>query len=122
MVVNETGGAAVVGVGATAFGALGRSADDLAGEALRTALEDAAVPADAVDGLLTHRVDSYERLAVEHPDEALLTHLRHCVHGLALVAHSQEFRAGGFVVVPDVVVYHLEMPAGYRRRDWTPGD
>ena len=57
---------AVVGVGTTGFGALGRSADDLAGEALRTALDDAGLSAADVDGLLTHRVDSYEGLAAEH--------------------------------------------------------
>ncbi|GAA4878986.1 thiolase family protein [Actinomycetospora straminea] len=58
--------AAVVGVGTTAYGALGRTADDLAGEALRAALGDASLGALEVDGLLTHRVDSYERLAAEH--------------------------------------------------------
>lgn len=57
---------AVVGVGTTDFGALGRTADDLAGEALRNALDDAGLSAADVDGLLTHRVDSYEALAAEH--------------------------------------------------------
>jgi acetyl-CoA acetyltransferase len=61
-----TTGVAVVGVGTTDYGALGRTADDLAGEALRTALDDAGLSAADVDGLLTHRVDSYEGLAGEH--------------------------------------------------------
>jgi acetyl-CoA acetyltransferase len=56
----------VVGIGTTDFGALGRTADDLAGEALRNALDDAGLSAADVDGLLTHRVDSYEALAAEH--------------------------------------------------------
>ena len=51
MVVNDASRAAVVGVGTTMFGALGRSADDLAAEALQAALSDAGVPAAAVDGL-----------------------------------------------------------------------
>ena len=66
MPTNNARPAAVVGVGTTPFGALGRSADDLAAEALQAALSDAGVSAGAVDGLLTHRVDSYERLAAEH--------------------------------------------------------
>ncbi|HYH35418.1 MAG TPA: thiolase family protein [Nocardioides sp.] len=57
---------AVVGVGTTDYGALGRPADDLAGEALRAALADAGLSVTDVDGLLTHRVDSYEGLAAEH--------------------------------------------------------
>ncbi|MDD7939691.1 thiolase family protein [Actinomycetospora lutea] len=57
---------AVVGLGSTAYGALGRRADDLAGEALRAALADARLVPGEVDGLLTHRVDSYEALAAEH--------------------------------------------------------
>lgn len=57
---------AVAGVGTTGYGALGRPADDLAGEALRGALDDAGLTAADVDGLLTHRVDHYENLAAEH--------------------------------------------------------
>ncbi len=57
---------AVVGVGTTHYGALGRTGDDLAGEALRAALDDAHLDATELDGLVTHRVGSYERLAAEH--------------------------------------------------------
>lgn len=64
--MNDGSGVAVVGVGTTAFGALGRAADDLAGEALRAALDDAGLGAADVDGLVTHRVRSYEGLAAEH--------------------------------------------------------
>ena len=56
----------VAGIGSTDYGALGRTADDLAGEALRAALDDAGLAATQIDGLLTHRVDSYEALAAEH--------------------------------------------------------
>jgi acetyl-CoA acetyltransferase len=57
---------AVAGIGTTAYGALGRTADDLAGEALRAALDDAELAVTEIDGLLTHRVDSYEGLAAAH--------------------------------------------------------
>ncbi|WP_445189287.1 thiolase C-terminal domain-containing protein [Pseudonocardia sp. Cha107L01] len=56
----------VAGIGTTDYGALGRTADDLAGEALRAALDDAGLAVTEIDGLLTHRVDSYECLAAEH--------------------------------------------------------
>lgn len=56
----------VAGIGTTAYGALGRTADDLAAAALRAALDDAGLAVTEIDGLLTHRVDSYERLAAAH--------------------------------------------------------
>ena len=64
---------------------------------------------------LGHRplFDGPQRLAghaIEHPDEALLADLRHDVDRLAVVPHGQQFRRGGVVVIPDVVVDHLEMP------------
>src|SRR5260370_25402327 len=57
--------------------------------------------------------DGPQRLAghaVEHPYESLLADLRHGVDGLAVVMHGEEFRGGGVVVVPNVVVDELEMP------------
>ena len=48
--------------------------------------------------------------AIEHPDEALLADLRDYVDGLAVVANGQELGRGGIVVIPNVVVHHLEMP------------
>jgi acetyl-CoA acetyltransferase len=57
---------AVAGIGTTAYGALGRTADDLAAAALRAALDDAELAVTEIDGLLTHRVDSYEGLAAAH--------------------------------------------------------
>lgn len=55
---------AVVGVGSTAFGRLpGFSADDLGCAALDSALHDAGLDADDVDGLITMRVSSYETIA-----------------------------------------------------------
>ena len=56
----------IAGIGTTDYGALGRTADDLAAEALRAALDDAGLAVTEIDGLLTHRVDSYEGLAAEH--------------------------------------------------------
>jgi acetyl-CoA acetyltransferase len=69
--------AAVIGVGTTAFGRLpGLSADDLGGWALREAIADAGVSPAAIDGLITSRVDSYERIAAEHAiDPRWVTHL-----------------------------------------------
>src|SRR4051812_31049857 len=50
------GGVAVVGVGVTPQGELpGRSADEIAVEAFRLALDDAGVDKHAVDGLITCR-------------------------------------------------------------------
>jgi acetyl-CoA acetyltransferase len=71
--VSASTTAAVAGLGSTAFGALHRSADDLAGEALRAALTDAGLLASQVDGLLTHRVRSYEALAADHGMNPLWT-------------------------------------------------
>src|SRR3979409_2113635 len=56
----------IAGIGTTAYGALGRSPAELAGEALRAALDDAELAVTEIDGLLTHRVDSYEGLAAAH--------------------------------------------------------
>lgn len=60
---------AIVGIGATQFGALYRQRDatrsdyDLAAQAFSAALDDAGMAKDEVDGLLTARVRSYQHMA-----------------------------------------------------------
>jgi acetyl-CoA acetyltransferase len=59
--------AAVVGVGTTEFGRFpGRSADDLAGEALLAALADAGLRGTDIDGLIVSRVSGYQRIAADY--------------------------------------------------------
>ena len=56
--------ATITGVGSTPFGDLaGRSADDLAADAAGLALADAGLTPADVDGLVAHRVSTYEALA-----------------------------------------------------------
>ena len=60
--------------------------------------------------------DRPERLAghaIEHPQKSLLAGLRHHVHRLAVVLHRQQLRRGGIVVIPNVVMDHLEMPQAF---------
>src|SRR6185312_17302865 len=62
------------------------------------------------DGPLLNGPERLTRYAVEHPQETLFARLRHGIDHLAVVAHSDQFRGGRHVVIPDVVVDHLEMP------------
>ena len=41
--------------------------------------------------------------------------LRHRVHYLAIMAHCYELRGGGGIVIPQVVMDHLEMPEAFSR-------
>src|SRR5207302_10173053 len=57
-------------------------------------------------------LDGPERVAcdaIEYPDESLLAGLRHYVHHLAVMTHPEELRRRGVVVIPDIVMNHLEM-------------
>ncbi|MFG1780472.1 hypothetical protein ACGFIG_29080 [Micromonospora sp. NPDC049048] len=56
--------AVVIGIGSTGFGVHpGRTADDLAVQAVEAALVDAGLAAHDLDGLITQRVSSYETIA-----------------------------------------------------------
>src|SRR5262249_18219854 len=50
------------------------------------------------------------RDAIEYPDESLFAYLRDCINCFSVVRNLQQFRSRGIVVVPDVVVDHLEVP------------
>ncbi len=60
-----SGAAAIVGIGATEFSKdSGRSELQLAAEAVRAALADAAIPPSEVDGLVTFAMDGNDEIAV----------------------------------------------------------
>lgn len=89
--------AVITGVGTTAFGRLGLSADDLAAEAGIHALEDAGISSADVDGLLAVRVSSYallaSRLGIES-DWSLQLPAEGRMTGVALAAAKRALEAG----------------------------
>ena len=58
-----------------------------------------------------HLEERLARLAMENEDESRLRHLRHRGNRLPVALHVDEHRRGGQVVVPDVVMDRLEVPA-----------
>src|SRR5262249_29168185 len=61
-------------------------------------------------------LDGPQRLAghpVEDPHEALLAELRDRGDRLAAVPDGQQLPRGGIVVIPDIVVDHLEVPEAF---------
>src|SRR5262249_1235854 len=48
--------------------------------------------------------------AIEDPDEPLLTDLRHRIDRFAVMPELEQFGCGGIVIIPDIVMNHLEMP------------
>ena len=50
------------------------------------------------------------RFAIEHKQETMFRRLRHDIDVLTVMAHGQEFRRRRQIVIPEIVVYGLEMP------------
>src|SRR5579862_1999518 len=48
--------------------------------------------------------------AIEYPDETLFSHLRNHVAHFSVVANRKQHRRGSVVIVPNIVVHHLEIP------------
>ncbi len=67
-------------------------------------------------GALLHFEDRLARVAVEHEDEAGLRHLHHGIKRLAAPRQRDEARLCGKIVIPDIVMHGLEMPAHRSRR------
>ena len=62
------------------------------------------------DGTLFDRPQRLSCHAIEYPDESLLADLRHNIDRLAFMANRQKFGRSRVVVIPDIVMNHLEMP------------
>ena len=62
---------------------------------------------------LFNRPQRLAGFAIEHPHEPSLPDLRDHVDLLAVVTDGQQFWRGGVVVIPNVVVDHLEVPDAF---------
>src|SRR5204863_829924 len=59
---------------------------------------------------LFNEPERFARFAIEHPDETFFSRQRDDVDHLAIVADAQKHWRGRVVVVPNVVMDHLEVP------------